>query len=102
MTAKLLRESCRTLYFSRHALERMFQRGIPPEAVDSLIHQGEIIATYADDRPYPSVLILGQFEGRPVHAVIAGNEQTGECQVITVYQPDPALWDATFKKRKKP
>lgn len=102
MTAKPLGETCRTLYFSRHALERMFQRGIPPEAVDTLIHQGEIITIYADDLPYPSVLILGWFEGRPVHAVIARNEQADECQVITVYQPEPALWDATFKKRKKP
>jgi hypothetical protein len=80
----------------------MFQRGIPPDAVRVLLEHGEIIANYPDDRPYPSALILGWFESRPVHAVIAQNRATEECQVITVYQPDPLLWDADFKSRKKP
>ena len=92
---------CQALIYSRHAFERMFQRGIPPEAVEHLIHQGEVIAEYPDDRPYPSALILGFFADTPVHAVVARDEATGDCQVITVYCPDPMLWDATFKKRKQ-
>ena len=93
--------ACRTLHFSRHALERMFQRGIPPDAVHALLNQSEIIASYPEDRPYPSVLILGWFESRPVHVVIAQNRAAEQCQVITVYQPDPLLWDADFKSRKQ-
>lgn len=78
----------------------MFQRGIPPDAVHALLNQGEIIASYPDDRPYPSVLILGWFDNKPVHAVIARSRTMEECQVITVYQPDPLLWNADFKSRK--
>ena len=80
----------------------MFQRGIPPEALEDLIKSGEIIATYPDDRPYPSYLILGDSEGTPIHAVIALDSASGICQVVTVYRPDPSLWDATFKTRKQP
>lgn len=102
MTAATAGMACRSVYFSRHALERMFQRCIPPEALRTLLEHGEIIATYADDRPYPSVLMLGWFENKPVHAVVARNAATAECQVITVYRPDPTLWDSAFKSRKKP
>ena len=80
----------------------MFQRGIPPEAVEALIKEGEVISAYPDDRPYPSYLILGNHAGAPVHAVIAQTPQTGLCQVITVYRPDPVLWDTSFKTRKQP
>lgn len=93
--------TCLTLHFSRHALERMFQRSIPPDAVHALLNRGEIIASYPDDRPYPSVLILGWYDNRPVHAVIAQNHEAQECQVITVYQPNPLLWNADFKSRKQ-
>jgi hypothetical protein len=101
MTVAPSNATCLSLYFSRHALERMFQRGIPPEAIQTLLTEGEIIATYADDQPYPSELILGWHANKPVHAVIARDAQTEICQVITVYQPDPLLWDATFKLRNK-
>ena len=93
---------CREVRFSRHAFERMFQRGIPPEAVETLIKSGEIIASYTDDRPYPSHLVLGQHGDSPLHAVIALDVHSGFCQVITVYRPDPDLWDASFKTRKQP
>ena len=92
---------CRTLRYSRHAFERMFQRGIPLEAVEQVIVSGEVIASYPDDSPYPSLLLLGSRDGEPIHVVVAQDETTGDCQVITAYQPDPALWDSTFKSRKK-
>ena len=101
MTAVSSTDSCRALYFSRHALERMFQRSIPPEAIQTLLNHGEIIATYADDQPYPSALILGWHANKPIPAVIARDAHTETCQVITVYQPDPLLWDTAFKLRKK-
>lgn len=91
---------CRELRYSRHAFERMFHRGIPPEAVETLIQSGEIIASYPDNRPYPSHLILGRHGDLPLHAVIAMDAHSGICQVITVYRPNPALWDASFKTRK--
>ena len=54
---------CKNLYFSRHAFERMFQRGIDPAAVIRVVMSGETLADYPDDRPFPSALILGFHEG---------------------------------------
>lgn len=92
---------CGKVRYSRHAFERMFQRGIPPEAIENLIRSGEIIAAYPDDRPYPSYLILSDHEGTPIHAVIALDTASGICQVVTVYRPDPSLWDTSFRMRKQ-
>jgi len=93
--------SCREVRYSRHAFERMFQRGISPEVVGTLIQSGEIIASYPDDRPYPSYLMLGYHDGLPLHAVVAQDPAGRICQVVTVYRPDPELWDASFKTRKQ-
>jgi len=94
--------NCSTIHYSRHSLERMFYRAIAPEVVGRIVSQGEIIADYPDDRPYPSSLILGFDQTRPIHVVAACNAVTDECYVVTVYLPDPALWDETFKRRRKP
>jgi len=83
-----------------HAVERMFERGISQEDVQAVLSVGEEIATYPDDTPYPSRLLLGWCRDRPIHVVVADNRQDDEQIVITVYEPDPVLWDAGFKRRK--
>lgn len=91
--------NCATIHYSRHAFERMFERAIAPDLIEEIVAKGEIIATYPDDRPYPSALILGFDPARPIHVVVASNATAGECHIVTVYVPDPALWDVTFKQR---
>ena len=68
---------CKTLYFSRHAFERMFQRGIEPDAVMRVVTSGETLANYPDDQPFPSTLLLGFNAGQPIHAVVAQDPVTG-------------------------
>lgn len=91
---------CSTLSYSRHAFERMFQRAIPPDAVAQIVAEGEVIAEYPEDQPYPSVLLLGEHADQPVHAVVAQEPGTGNCYLVTIYRPDPTIWDKTFKQRK--
>ena len=91
---------CKNLYFSRHAFERMFQRGIDPAAVLQVVASGEVLADYPDDQPFPSVLMLGYHKGQPIHAVVARDQITGNCHLITIYRPDPAIWDDGFKHRR--
>ena len=91
---------CRHLHFSRHAFERMFQRGIDPDAVAHVVSSGEVIADYPDDQPFSSSLILGFHGGHPVHAVVALDPLTGDCYLVTIYRPDPVIWDEAFKKRR--
>lgn len=94
--------NCNSLKFSRHAFERMFLRGIDPDAITEVITHGEVIAEYPDDRPFPSVLVLGFDKESPIHAVVARDDSHGECHIITVYRPDPSLWDETFRTRRTP
>ena len=83
-----------------HAIQRMFERGISEAEVGRVLSQGEEIASYSDDKPYPSRLLLGWRGGRPLHVVSAYNAEDEEHVVITVYEPNPALWEPGFKRRK--
>ena len=63
---------------------------------------GEIIEEYPDDQPYPSCLILGRTRAaRLLHIVCAPVLTEQRLIVITIYQPDPARWEADFKRRKR-
>lgn len=88
------------LVFRVHALRRMFERQLGVEDVEAVIESGETIEDYPSDRPYPSRLVLGWRGARPVHVVVAHNLSENELIVITVYEPDPELWEADFRRRK--
>lgn len=79
----------------------MFQRGIGPESVARIVTDGKIIADYSDDMPYPSLLLLGFDENHPIHVVVARDAVSGDCHVVTVYRPDPELWDGVFENRRE-
>ncbi|MCY4654997.1 MAG: DUF4258 domain-containing protein [Dehalococcoidia bacterium] len=42
-------------------------RGITEEEVYLVVEHGEVIETYPQDTPYPSRLVLGWIEQRPIH-----------------------------------
>ncbi len=78
----------------------MFQRGIGVDDVRHVLETGGAIEEYPDDVPYPSRLVLGWLESRPIHVVAADNHPEGETIVITVYEPDSAHWGSGFRRRK--
>ena len=92
----------RRLVFRLHAVQRMFKRRIGADEVRTVVEAGEVIVSYPDDTPYPSRLILGRSGSRPLHVVVADNMVDNELIVITVYEPDPTLWDETFRRKRKP
>ena len=63
----------RYLTFRVHALRAMFQRRITDSDVRELIGFGAIIEEYPDDTPYPSFLVAGTVNNRPLHVVMAYN-----------------------------
>lgn len=93
---------CERVKFSSHAVQRMFERGISTSELLSVLADGEVIADYPDDSPYPSCLILGFAAGRPLHVLVASEPAELTCHVVTVYTPDPDLWGADFKTRRSP
>jgi len=87
------------IIFRTHAIIRMFQRHVDEKDVRSVLEKGEIIERYPDDTPYPSRLILGWVENRPLHVVAAENIADNETIVITVYEPDQDKWSLSYKRR---
>lgn len=91
---------CEHIVFSGHALQRMFERSIGVSIVTDVLEHGEAISEYPHDLPFASILMLGYVEGNPLHVLVARDEATGTCIVITTYLPDPALWEDDFKTRR--
>lgn len=89
-----------SLIFRVHAIQRMFQRNIEINDVSNILKAGEVIESYPKDKPYPSRLVLGWRGLRPLHAVVADNNEKKEIIVITVYEPDLHEWEPGFKKRR--
>lgn len=91
-----------TLVFSGHAVKQMFQRRISRDEVKAVLAEGEVIAEYPNDRPYPSYLMLRIVHRRPIHVVAAKDAETQTAYVVTAYEPDLDLWQSDFKTRKQP
>ncbi len=57
----------------------MFQRALSKNTIRRIIVEGEVIAGYPDDCPYPSYLLLGYCEDGPIHIVVAQDKASGQC-----------------------
>ena len=90
---------CKKIMIGEHSFRRMFEREISPEDVLNVVRTGEIIKEYADDKPYPSFLILKFVNNKPVHVVVAKNVNENLCFVITVYEPGRTIWSKDFKNK---
>lgn len=91
---------CKYLNFTGHAIRQMFQRKITKNDVRKVVNHGEVIFEYPDDKPFPSMLILGFIEKKPVHVVLAYDSIKEMGYVITAYEPDSKLWKEDFKRRR--
>ncbi len=88
------------LIYSNHAVQQMFKRNISTNAVEKVIENGEIIKSYPEDTPYPSFLLLGFHEQRPIHIVYSYDSIKSNVIIITVYEPSAKIWGKNFKNRK--
>lgn len=79
---------CRTVTYKFHAVQQMFARRITEPEIGVVVATGEVIANYPADKPYPSVLLHKFVNTRPLHAVVAQDNE-GNCYVVIAYQPDP-------------
>ena len=85
--------------YSLHAVRQMIERSITPEEVAQTTLAGEVIEDYPDAKYGPSCLICGTTKnGRMLH-VQCTHPSRPLVKVITAYEPDPAEWDITFKRR---
>lgn len=91
---------CKETIFSDHAVSQMFTRNISVDSVKFVVENGEVIITYLHDKPYPSYLMLGYINKRPIHVVLGKDDNSGRCIVVTTYEPDENIWNAGFKSKK--
>jgi hypothetical protein len=89
------------LIISEHAYLRLKQRKIHRSLLETAIRDGEIIAVYPEDKPYPTKLIVSTVEHKIIHLVVALDEMNGVCVIVTVYEPDVAIWEDNFRKRRR-
>ena len=75
--------------FRVHAIQRMFERRITEDDVSHVLETGEVIESYEKDTPYPSRLLLGFCGSRPLHVVVADNQENRKTIVITVINRTP-------------
>ncbi len=66
-----------------------------------VVSSGEVVERYEDDLPYPSALILGYDDLRPIHVVAAEDSANGVTIIITAYEPDFERWMPGFRERRK-
>jgi len=103
MEVQKLRKVIRAKRFEwrKHALARLLERGIPQEAVLEVLLIGEIIEDYLYDRPYPSALFLGWWEGKPLHVVVALDGENEWAYIITAYEPSLDEFEPDFRTRRR-
>ncbi len=88
------------LTFSGHAVRQMFHRGLSKDDIVAVVKNGQIIADYPNDKPYPSYLMLGIVNNKPIHVVFAFDKDNKTGIIITAYIPDAELWNDGFQSRR--
>ncbi|MEE8408651.1 MAG: DUF4258 domain-containing protein [Myxococcota bacterium] len=76
--------SARRVVFRVHTIQRMARRHVSISDVRQVLENGERIDEYPDDKPFPSALVLGWCDSRPLHVVVADNFDDNEAIVVTV------------------
>lgn len=88
------------LIYRQHAIKRMYERHISEVEILSALENGQVIESYPNDMPHPSALLLGMAGTKAVHVVYADNNEENERIIITVYEPDPAIWREDMRTRR--
>ncbi len=87
--------------FQKHAIKRMIEERLVSSIVLEVVLSGEIIKEYHDDKPFPSILMLGYDNRRPIHVVCSYNPDADKVHIITNYKPTLEYYESDFKTRRK-
>lgn len=86
---------------TKHATIVRLERGISITEMERALLNGEIIERYSDAQPYPSCLMLGWLtSGDPLHIVCSRGNVEPALRIVTLYEPEDALWESDYKTRK--
>jgi hypothetical protein len=86
---------------TKHATIIRLEREITTAEIEQALLNGEIIERYPDAQPYPSCLVLGWLvSGDPLHVVCSRGNIEPALRIVTLYEPEDALWESDYKTRK--
>ena len=86
--------------FSKHAVDQSILRRIRVQEIKEAIANGQLIEDYPKDKYGPSCLISGKTQfGRVIHVQCSYPTRL-LIKIITVYEPNPELWNKGFTIRK--
>jgi hypothetical protein len=86
---------------SDHGNEEILEDGINPVFLVDGVKIGILIEDYPDAFKGPTVLLLQDYIGKPVHVVWGlATAQQDIATLITAYFPDPGKWYNNFTKRR--
>ncbi len=86
--------------FSKHAVDQSILRKIRVHEIKEAIVNSELIEDYPQDKYGPSCLISGKTQlGRTIH-VQCSYPSRPLIKIITVYEPNPELWNKDFTIRR--
>lgn len=89
------------LFWTHHVEMRLEKRSINRDAIVRAIETCELVESYPDDKYLPSYLTRIAAEDEVLHVLFAVDVADANVRVVTAYRPDPAEWDAEFRKRRK-
>lgn len=75
--------------------------GISREAILLSTSKYEIIEEYPKDNFLPCVIVYSEYKDNPIHIIFAIDEEDDNVRVIAAYKPNPDMWEANNKVRRK-
>ena len=79
---------------------RLQERRLNGEVLSRAVATLEIIETYTDDKYLPSFLLRGEVSEFVFPALVATDMEGDHVRVVTMYLPDPELWDEGRRFRR--
>jgi Domain of unknown function (DUF4258) len=91
----------RKVRVSDHGNEETREDDMDPELLVQGIENGILVEDYPDAFKGPTVLLLQDYLGKPVHVVWGlARAQQNIATLITAYFPDPQKWYDNFMERR--
>lgn len=87
--------------WSRHAIGKLVVEGLVRSHVETALQTCKLIEDYpVVGRPLPDCLVLGFWQEKPVHAVVAVDIDRDRIFIVTVYMPSFERWEDDWQTRK--
>jgi len=90
------------ILWSFHAVQKLRIEELRKLQVEDALKNCVLVEDYhLVGRPLPDCLVLGFTNEKPVHVVVALDEDFDRILIVTVYRPSAERWKDGWKKRKK-